>query len=58
MLNFVAGRQNKAEIFGLRAPQDPLTNRHLCTPFCAPRGCTLAPPSPTFEITPPNQTRA
>jgi hypothetical protein len=33
---FVAGRQNKAEIFGLRAPRLTLTNNHFCTPLCTP----------------------
>ena len=34
----VAGRQTEAEIIGLRAPHEPLSKPHFCTPLCTPHG--------------------
>lgn len=46
----VAGRQNKTEIFGLRALQNPLTSSHFCTHLCTPLGMHTCTPLAYFQI--------
>ena len=46
----VAGRQNKTEIFGLRALQNPLTSSHFCTHLCTPLGMHTCTPIAYFQI--------